>query len=138
MNRDVTSYIPVVDRNHQTNGKYDISYFQYDPGRDSFTCLEGHELTLRNADEATRIKRYRNNATTCRACPIRKVCTDALSRTVTRHMDEEVRQTVRKLRNTAQYVESLRRRKKTEMLFAHLKRHLGFRRLRLRNLKEAN
>ena len=29
-------------------------------------------------------------------------------------------------------------RKKVEMLFAHLKRHLGFKRLRLRGLKGAN
>lgn len=123
---------------HQTNGKYDISHFQYDLGRDSFTSLEGHELTLRTADEATRIKRYRSNATTYSACPIRKACTDEPSRTVTRHMDGEARQTVRELRRTSEYDESRRRRKKVEMLFAHLKRHLGLRRLRLRGLKGSN
>ena len=46
--------------------------------------------------------------------------------------------TVRDLRDTAAYSESRRRRKKVEMLFAHLKRHLGFKRLRLRGLKGAN
>jgi len=53
-------------------------------------------------------------------------------------MDEEARQTVRDLRHAAAYEVSRQRRKKVEMLFAHLKRHLGFRRLRLRGFKEAN
>jgi len=52
-------------------------------------------------------------------------------------MDEEARQTVRDLKHTWQYDESRRRRKKVEMLFAHLKRHLGLKRLRLRGLKGA-
>lgn len=47
-----------------------------------------------------------------------KACTDAPFRTVTRHMDEEARQAVRDLRDTAAYEESRRRRKKVEMLFA--------------------
>lgn len=138
LNREVTPHIPVLDRKHQTNGKYDLSHFQYDADRDSYTCLEGHELTLRSADEHTRVKRYRSSAKTCGACPLRDACTDAPVRTVTRHMDEEARQTVRDLRHTAAYEVSRRRRKKVEMLFAHLKRHLGFRRLRLRGLKGAN
>ena len=53
-------------------------------------------------------------------------------------MDEEARQTVRDLKHTSAYDKSRRRRKKVEMLFAHLKRHLGLRRLRLRGLKGAN
>lgn len=100
LKRDLIPHVPVLGRKHQTNGKYDVSHFQYDPGLDGFTYLEGHELTLRNADGATRIKRYRNNATICRAWPIRKACVDAPSRTVTRHMDEEPRETVHELRNT--------------------------------------
>jgi len=138
LKREVTPHIPVLDRKHQTKGKYDLSHFKYDADRDSYTCLEGHELTLRSADENTRVKRYRSSAKICGACPIRDACTDAPVRTVTRHMDEEARQTVRDLRNTAAYEVSRRRRKKVEMLFAHLKRHLGFRRLRLRGLKGAN
>lgn len=138
LKRNVTPHIPVLNRQHQTNGKYDISHFQYDATRDSFTCLEGHTLGLRSTDERTRIKRYKSDASTCRACPIRKSCTDAPSRSVTRHMDEDARQAVQDLKYTWQYDESRRRRKKVEMLFAHLKRHLGLRRLRLRGLKGAS
>ncbi len=53
------------------------------------------------------------------------------------HLDEGGRKTARDLRHTWQYDESRRRRKKVEMLFAHLKRHLGIRRLKLRGLKGA-
>ena len=138
LRREVTPHVPVLDRQHQTKGKYDISHFQYDRERDSYTCLEGHEMPLRRIKTEDRIKSYFAGKDTCGACPIKRACTDAPFRTVTRHMDEEARQTVRDLRNTAAYDESQRRRKKVEMLFAHLKRHLGFKRLRLRGLKGAN
>ncbi|MEM6638043.1 MAG: IS1182 family transposase [Pseudomonadota bacterium] len=138
LKRNVTPHVPVLDRQHQTKGKYDLSHFQYDPERESYTCLEGHEMPLRRVRRDDRIKSYFAGKDTCGACPIKKACTDAPFRTVTRHMDERARQTVRGLRDTAAYSESRRRRKKVEMLFAHLKRHLGFKCLRLRGLKGAN
>lgn len=138
MKRNVTPHVPVLDRQHQSKGKYDLSHFRYDPERDSYTCLEGHEMPLRRIREDVRVKVYRTDKDTCGACPIRKACTDAPYRTVTRHMDEEVRQAVREMRDTWQYDESRRRRKKVEMLFAHLKRHLGLKRLRLRGPAGAN
>ena len=134
----MTPHIPVLDRKHQTHEKYELSHFQYDPQRDSYTCLEGHEMPLRRIKEDARVKAYYASKETCGVCPIRKACTDAPFRTVTRHMDEEARQTVRDLRHTSAYEVGRRRRKKVEMLFANLKRHLGLRRLRLRGLKGAN
>jgi transposase len=138
LKREVTPHIPVLDRKHQTKGKYNLSHFQYDVERDSYTCLEGHEMPLRRIKDDARVKAYHASKETCGACPILKACTDAPFRTVTRHMDEEARQTVRDLRHTSAYEVSRRRRKKVEMLFAHLKRNLGLRRLRLRGLKGAN
>lgn len=52
-------------------------------------------------------------------------------------MDEAARQTARDLRHTTALDESRRRRKKVEMLFAHLKRHLKMTRLRLQGIKGA-
>jgi hypothetical protein len=49
-------------------------------------------------------------------------------------MDEDARQTARDLSHTEKFAVSRRKRKKVEMLFAHLKRNLGFTRLRLRGL----
>lgn len=98
------------------------------------SCLEGHEMPLRRIKTNDRTKSYFVSKETCGACPIKKACTDAPVRTVTRHMDEEAQQTVRDLHHTSAYDESRRRRKKVEMLFAHLKRHLSLKRLRLRGL----
>lgn len=128
----------MLDRQHQTDGKYDLSYFAYDADRDSFTCLEGHEMRVRKVDPAARIKRYSADTETCGPCPIRKACTTAPARSVTRHMDEDARQIARDLSITEEFAVSRRKRKKVEMLFAHMKRNLGFTRLRLRGLRGAS
>ena len=138
LKRDIAPHVPVLDRQRQTDGKYDLSHFAYDAARDSFTCLEGHEMSYRKIDQARRIKQYSADAETCGACPIRKACTTAPARTVSRHMDEDARQIVRDLACTEQFEISRRKRRKVEMLFAHLKRNLGFTRLRLRGLRGAN
>ena len=53
---------------------------------------------------------------------------------MTRNVFEEHREQVRALMQTEAFERSAQERKKIEMRFAHLKRHLGFRRLRLRGL----
>ena len=105
----------MLDRQHQTGGKYDLSHFTYDADRDSFTCLEGHEMTLRTADPVRRIKHYSADTAQCKTCPIRKACTSAPARTVMRHMDEDARQIARDLSNTEKFAVSRRKRKKVEM-----------------------
>ena len=52
-------------------------------------------------------------------------------------MDEDARQVARDISCTEEFVVNRRKRKKVEMLFAHLKRNLGFTRLRLRGLRGA-
>jgi len=49
-----------------------LSHFQYDAERDSYACLEGHEMPLRRIREETRTKIYRTDKDTCGACPIKK------------------------------------------------------------------
>lgn len=46
LKRELTPHVPVLDRQHQTKGKYELGHFRCDPKRDSYTCLEGHELSL--------------------------------------------------------------------------------------------
>lgn len=137
LKRDIAPHVPVLDHKHQTDGKYGLSHFAYDAERDSFTCLEGHEMRLRSEDPAPQIKRYRADTETCGACPIRKACTTAPTRAVTRHMDDGARQIARDLSGTENFAVSHRKRKKVEMLFTHLKRNPGFTRLRLRGLPGA-
>jgi hypothetical protein len=135
--RQVTQYIPVLDRSRQTEGKLTRDAFAYDPARDAFTCPKGRVLRLRSVNEETRAKRYMPAAGTCKNCPIRAQCTDTTARTVVRLMDEEVRDKVRALAETDAFQVARARRKKVEMLFAHLKRHLRLTRLRLRGLRGA-
>ena len=54
---------------------------------------------------------------------------DANSETVTPRRGE-----VRRMQTTVPFLQSLRERKKVEMLFAHLKQNFKFRRLKLRGL----
>ncbi len=53
-------------------------------------------------------------------------------RSITREEHEDGRQVARDIAKARQYEISMKLRKKVEMLFAHLKRILGFGRLRLR------
>jgi hypothetical protein len=53
-------------------------------------------------------------------------------RKVVRSVHEAARDVARRLRGTAEYLQSRRDRKKVEMLFAHLKRIMKLDRLRLR------
>jgi hypothetical protein len=59
-------------------------------------------------------------------------CPNALARKVPRDLHEDARDVARAHAATPEYVEACRRRKKVEMLFAHLKRILRLTRLRLR------
>jgi IS5 family transposase len=60
------------------------------------------------------------------------------TRKIPRDIHEEARDRARSLAGTPAFEQSRNQRKKVEMLFAHLKRHLGFGRLRLRGLTGAS
>lgn len=137
LERNVTPFVPVLDRKGQTDGKLTRDEFAYDRARDCFVCPEGHNLILRSITPETGVKRYRPSASACRHCPRKPDCTDGSTRTLVRLVDEDARQSVRDLAGTAAYAVARARRKKVEMLFAHLKRHLKLRRLRLRGLAGA-
>ncbi|HUD51212.1 transposase, partial [Parvibaculum sp.] len=66
-----------------------------------------------------------------------KCCPNTPQRKVPRDIDEDARDVARALANTPAYERSRHRRKKVEMLFAHLKRILKLGRLRLRGPKGA-
>lgn len=137
LERKITPYIPVLDRKAQTFGKFTRDAFEYDAGNDLYVCPQGHKLPLKRIDEDTRVKRYKATSSQCRGCPLKSQCTDAPARAVMRLMDEEARQTVRDLANTEAFQVARTRRKKIEMLFAHLKRWQKLTRLRLRGLSGA-
>ncbi|MEP3296568.1 MAG: IS1182 family transposase [Pseudoruegeria sp.] len=137
LKHEITPFVPVLDRKKQTDGKLTRDDFDYDPERDTYVCPQGHDLTLKSINRQTRVKRYKAKPGHCRACPIRESCTDSTQRSLVRLLDEEARQAARDLADTDAFHEARRKRKKVEMLFAHLKRWQKLTRLRLRGLSGA-
>lgn len=133
----IAPHVPVLDRQHQTRGRLTREAFTYDPERDTYTCPEGKVLTYTGHTRPNGVMTYRSNAKDYLPCPIRERCATGSSRNVTRNVHEDAREHARALRGTEAYARSVRERRKIEMLFAHLKRNLGLRRLRLCGLSGA-
>ena len=139
--RGIIPFIPVIDKSERTDGTWSRSDFEWDEANDQYICPEGHALKQyrRNYSDPNRgqdtggRKKYRALKVTCQACPSKEICCPkAEARYVTREPHEEAREFARECRKTKAYKVSRDKRKKVEMLFAHLKRILGLNRLRLR------
>jgi hypothetical protein len=69
----------------------------------------------------------------CDVCALKaQCCPNPVARKILRDLHADARDVARAHAATPEYVEACRRRKKVEMLFAHLKRILRLARLRLR------
>ncbi len=139
--RSIVPFIPVIDKSERTDGSWSRSDFEWDEANDQYICPEGHALKQyrRNYSDPNRgqdtggLKKYRALKATCQTCPSKEICCPkAEARYVTREPHEEAREFARECRKTKAYKVSRDKRKKVEMLFAHLKRILGLTRLRLR------
>ncbi len=139
--RSIIPFIPVLDKSERTDGTFSRSDFEWDEAHDQYICPEGHALKQfrRNYSDPNRgqepsgRKKYRAFKATCQVCPSKEICClKAEARYVTREPHEEAREFARECRKTNAYKVSRDKRKKVEMLFAHLKRILGLSRLRLR------
>jgi Transposase DDE domain len=137
LERGIEPYIPVLDRKGQTAGKLTRDAFTFDPEGNGFACPEGKRLTYRGADCRHRVHIYRTNPGDCAGCRIRSSCAGGRVRTVVRLFDEAARDRARELATTPTFISMAKQRRKVEMLFAHLKQHLGLRRLKLRGLSGA-
>lgn len=132
MGRGIEPHVPVLDRERQTKGMMTRAEFRYDRGRDVYVCPADHDLRTTGAVIPGGLKQYRAKPTSCGPCALKPRCTTGLARMVTRNVHEDEREHVRQLAGTPEFKRSARERRKVEMLFAHLKRNLGLRRLRLR------
>jgi transposase len=139
--RGIIPFIPVIDNTGRTDGTWSRAEFEWDEENDQYICPEGHALRQfrRNYSDPSRGKnitgtrKYRALRATCQACPSKDLCCpNADARYVTRTADEDARDFARDCRKTKAYKVSRDKRKKVEMLFAHLKRILNLTRLRLR------
>jgi transposase len=136
MERGIEPHIPVLDRAAQTNGVFTRDHFTFDRDRNVFVCPGGKDLRF-TLDRGNGVLIYRARSRDCAGCPLKPQCTTAPQRSLSVSAHEDVRQHVAALAATEAFKQSARERRKVEMLFAHLKRNLNFRRLRLRGMTGA-
>jgi transposase len=139
--KQITPHIPVFDHSTRTDGTFSRSDFTFDPEADLYTCPAGKELvqfrrayaTPRTGVHADGMRRYGASKKDCDICDLKaRCCPNMAARRIPRDVDEDSRDVARALVGTPEYEAACRRRKKVEMLFAHLKRILRLGRLRLR------
>ena len=139
--KKITPHIPVFDKSTRTDGTFPRVDFTFDPERDRYTCPAGKELvqfrrtyaTPRTGVTAEGTRLYRASKRDCDVCDLKsRCCPNAAARKIPRDLNENARDVARALASTPEYEAACRRRKKVEMLFAHLKRILRVGRLRLR------
>jgi transposase len=139
--KKITPHIPVFDKSTRTDGTFSRADFTFDPERDRYTCPAGKELvqfrrtyaTPRTGITAEGTRLYRASKRDCDVCDLKsRCCPNAAARKIPRDLNENTRDVARALASTPEYETACRRRKKVEMLFAHLKRILRVGRLRLR------
>lgn len=141
LKRQILPFIPVIDKGERTDGTLSRSDLSWDEENDRYVCPQGKELhrTRRNYSDPACLptemkpRRYRAAKADCQACPMKaQCCPKSETRRLQRGKYEMVRNLARTCTASAFNETAARRRKKVEMLFAHLKRILGLTRLRLR------
>ena len=141
LKRQILPFIPVFDNSKRDDGTWSRSDFTWDEDNDRYICPEGKELkhTRRNYSDPARrasglkARSYGARKSDCKNCPSKaKCCPNTPTRRIRREKYEIVRDFARQCTASEFNPTAQARRKKVEMLFAHLKRILGLGRLRLR------
>jgi len=133
VDRGIDPHIPVWDKSERTDGTLGRADFTYDAGGDCYVCPQGKVLTSTGKVHDGRTLYYRSSKLDCDPCALKqRCCPKGPYRRIPRDVNEHGRDHARSLADTQPFKDSSRRRKKIEMLFAHLKHQFGFERLRLR------
>ncbi len=139
--RKIIPFIPLIDKSERTDGTFSRSDFEWDGDNERYTCPEGEHLVLtrRNYSDPRRKeprkgrRKYRATKALCSVCPSKqKCCPKANTRYIAREEHEDARDFARLAAKSGFNPKAQAKRKKVEMLFAHLKRILKLGRLRLR------
>ena len=137
----ILPHIPVFDKSKRKDDSFEKSDFVYNHEKDAYICPIGLPLrpsqrvnkNRKSPVSADNMIRYRASKYDCQDCIMKKnCCPKEPARKVLRSIYEGARDLARELSLTDAYVESQKKRKKVEMLFAHLKRIMKLDRLRLR------
>ena len=139
--KKITPHIPVFDKSNRTDGTFSRADFVFDTEADRYTCPAGKELaqfhrtytTPRTGITSEGTRLYRAKKRDCDACELKmRCCPNTPARKIPRDLHEDARDVARAHALTPEYEQACHRRKKIEMLFAHLKRILRLGRLRMR------
>ena len=132
--KDIAPHIPVIDKSKREDGTFSREDFRFDKERNIYICPAGKTLTTTGKlvnDGETLL--YLSRTRDCRSCLLKaRCCPKTPFRRIQRSLYEEARDVARALAKTEAFEQSRRKRKRVEMLFAHLKRILRLGRLRLR------
>jgi len=132
VDRGIDPHIPVWDKSERADGTLARADFTYDAEHDRYVCPQGKPLTSTGRVHDGRTLYYRSSKRDCDRCALKpRCCPKGPFRRIPRDINEHGRDHARALSGTQAFEDSSRRRKKIEMLFAHLKRQLGFDQLRL-------
>ena len=142
----IKPHVPVWDKTQRNDDTLSTSDFQWDEQANEYRCPQGQPLR----SEWRAFKRPRTHITkantiiyhasqaACGKCPMKaRCCPNTPRRKIARSVHESARDVARDIAKTKAYQQSRKDRKKVEMLFAHLKRILKLKRLRLRGLSGA-
>ncbi len=139
--REIIPFIPLIDKSERKDGTFSRSDFEWDEDNDRYICPEGEHLvaTRRNYSDPRRKepkkgrRKYRATKVLCSACPSKpNCCPNTNTRYIAREEHEDARDFARLAAKSKFNPKAQAKRKKVEMLFAHLKRILKLGRLRLR------
>ncbi len=137
-NRQMTPYIPVLDRKQQTKGFYTQHDFTRVADENAYRCPAGHLLRYIGLSRGSQGFTYSAKPSQCGNCCHKPACTpSATRRTLRVNWYEDVRERVRKLSQTPEYATARRARNKIEALFSELRNQIRLRKLRLRGLLNA-
>ena len=130
--KGIEPHIPVWDKTERQDGTYSRSEFHFDAEHNRYNCLGGKHLHTTGQPTVDGTVLYRSRNLECARCPLKsQCCPNTPQRKIARSIHEESRDVARALAKTEAYRASRKKRKKVEMLFAHLKRILKLDRLRL-------
>ncbi len=146
--KDIEPHVPIWDKSKRNDGTYSINDFNWNEEEDRYQCPSGK--LLQRSQRKFKIPRsgitkantilYRSKKAECDICEDkRRCCPNTPHRKIARSIHEAARDVARAINQSEFYIKkSFHERKKVEMQFAHMKRHLRFDRLRLRGLSGAN
>lgn len=138
--KGIEPHVPVWEKGTRSDDTYSHFDFTWVEEDKTYRCPQGNMLRTNGRVTKAETILHRSKKVDCDACPDKqKCCPKTDQRKIARSIYEHARNIARKIAQSDNYEgKTFHERKKVEMKFAHMKRHLRFERLRLRGITGAN